>query len=235
MVIVIDRSTPYCVLMRKSALVACVLMLFPVLTIAGCAHPLVDAPLESLPEGVSIDVYQTRMDYSDRQLEVSIMNNSDADVTVTHLEFDSAAFVSAVSYSRLPSTITVGRTIDFRVQLADPDCTSTDATPLVRVEFEFAGTTGTASVTPVDRLDRLPTITTEDCLESDIAAVARVEFADVPLARTTVAGRAAAQLTLEIAPVGESAGAAGSVTLHSIDDTALLFLLDTTTGQAIES
>lgn len=201
------------------------------LGIAGCTGGPMTPPLTALPDGVSVDVYQTRLDYSERQLEISITNESPADVTITHLEFDSPAFVSAVSYGRLPTTVPVGRTIDFRVDLAAPDCTATDLTPAVTIEFEQHGHTGMASVEPVDRLGQLPTITTEDCLASDVATIARITFADVPLSRASVAGRDAAELYLEVEPTG----AAGSITLHTVEDTVLLFVLDPTTGTAVEA
>lgn len=214
--------------MRWSLALTAVLLL---LGIAGCTIAPATPLLTALPDGISVDVYQTRLDYSERQLEISITNESQADVTITHLEFASPAFVSAVSYGRLPATIPAGRTIDFRVDLAAPDCTATDLTPAVAVEFEQHGRAGTASVEPVDRLGRLPTITTEDCLASDVAAIARIEFADVPLGRASVSGRHAAELYLEVEPTG----AAGSVTLHAIEDTVLLFVLDPATGTATES
>lgn len=201
------------------------------LGLAGCTSAPPTPPLTALPDGVSVDVYQTRLDYSERQLEISIANESEADVTITHLEFASPAFVSAVSYARLPTTIAAGRTIDFRVDLAAPDCTATDLTPAVTIEFAQHGHTGTASVEPLDRLGQLPTITTADCLASDAAAIARIEFADIPLGRASFAGRDAAQLHLEVEPTG----AGGSITLHAIEDTVLLFLLNPATGAAIEA
>lgn len=199
------------------------------LTTACTAAP---APaLTALPEGVAVDVYQTRLDYSERQLEISISNESATDVTITHLEFASPAFESAVSYARLPTTIAVGRTIDFRVDLAAPDCAATDVTPSVRVEFEFADRVGVATVEPDDRLGQLAAISTADCLVSDVASVARIEIADVQLGRASVAGRDAALLHLEIEPTGR----VGSLVLHQLEDTVLLFLLDPSTGLATES
>lgn len=224
------RGAPgtYSVHMRWSLALAAV---FLMLGVGGCSSTAVAPPLTALPDGVFVDVYQTRLDYSERQLEISVTNDSQTDVTVTHLEFASPAFVSAVSYGRLPTTITAGRTIDFRVDLAAPDCTATDLTPRVTLEFEHQGRAGTATVEPADRLGQLPGIATADCLASDVATIARVEFADVPLGRASVAGREVAELYLEIDPTGE----AGSLTLHAIEDTVLLFLLDPETGTAVES
>ncbi|MBX3093043.1 MAG: hypothetical protein KF680_00655 [Cryobacterium sp.] len=202
-----------------------------VLGIAGCTGVPMTPALTTLPEGVSVDVYQTRLDYSERQLEISITNESQTDVVITHLEFASPAFVSAVSYGRLPTTIAAGRTIDFRVDLAAPDCTANDPTPTVTIEFDQHGQAGTANVEPVDRLGQLPRIMTADCLASDAAQIARIGFADVPLGRTSFAGRDVAELYLEVEPTG----AAGSITLHAIEDTVLLFVLDPATGTAIES
>lgn len=210
-----------------SALVA----LGAALGVTGCSAQPVEPALTALPDGVSIDVYQTRLDYSARQLEISISNESPTDVVITHLEFASPAFESAVSYARLPTSIAAGRTIDFRVDLAPPDCTAADLTTSVTVGFELANGAGVATVEPEDRLGQLPTITTEDCLVSDVAAVARVQIADVPLGRASVAGREAALLHLEIEPTGQ----AGSITLHELEDTVLLFLLNPETGSAAES
>lgn len=198
---------------------------------SACTSAPTAPELSTLPEGVWVDVYQTRLDYGARQLEISITNESPTDVTITHLEFASPAFVAAVSYARLPTTIATGRTIDFRVDLAASDCAATDLTPSVTLGFERQGHPGTATVEPTDRLGQLPTIAIEDCLASDVAAIAWIAFADVPLGRASVAGREVAELYLEIEPTG----AAGTVQLHTIDDTALLFVIDPTTGLAVDS
>jgi hypothetical protein len=182
----------------------------------------------SLPDGVSIDVYQTRMDYGARELEVSVTNATDAELEILELVFDSPAFVSETAYARAPSTVGPGRTTDFRVSLPAADCSATDPKPVVRIEFEHDGMPGSASVEPVDRLGQLPGITAEDCLAEALAEHVTVEWSE-ELRIVDRGGRKVALLDLVLEPTG----APGEVTLETLHGTPL-FLLTDENGEATD-
>ncbi len=175
----------------------------------------------ALPDGVSIDVYQTRMDYGARELEVSVTNATDAELQIFELIFDSPAFVSETAYARAPSTVGPGRTTDFRVSLPAADCSASDPKPVVRIAFEHDGMPGSASVEPLDRLGQLPGITAEDCLAEALAELVSVEWSD-ELRVVDRGGRKVALLDLVLEPTG----AAGEVSLETLHGTPLFLLTD---------
>lgn len=206
--------------------IACA-MLSAALTLTSCGGTDAPSSLDRLPEGVSITIYQSRLDASERKYEISVTNYTGTDLTVTGLELSSPALTEPMVYERLPTTISPGRTIDFRVPLAATDCDATSTTPSVAIEFEHADTHGAATIEPHDRYDQLAAITLQDCLASDAAGIARLSFSDT-LQRATVTGREVAILSLSIEPTGT----VGEMTLHTIGDTPLLALLDPATGTA---
>lgn len=216
---------------RRATAVACG-VITATLALTGCG--VVDAPdptPATLPGGVSVTIYQSRLDASERKYEISVTNESRTELTVTGLQLASPAFAEPMTYDRLPTTIDPGRTIDFRVPLAAPDCEASSTTPSVTIEFEHADTQGTATVEPIDRYNQLAAINLQDCLARDTEGIARLTFADTPLERAIIAGREAAILTLTIEPTGTGS----ELTLHSIDDTPLLSLLNPATGTVTET
>lgn len=191
--------------------------------LTACSGPTAS---DRLPSDITIAVYQSRLDASERKFEIAVTNSSDTDLLVTRLELATPAFASPMEYDRVPTTVGAGRTIDFRVPLAPPNCAATSTTPTVTIQYEHRGERGHAIVEPIDRFTQLPSITTQDCLAHDTERIAHLAFADAPVQRATIAGRDAALLVLEIEPTG----IAETLQLHTIGDTPLLSLLNPDTG-----
>lgn len=196
--------------------IACA-MLSAALTLTSCGGTDAPSSLDRLPEGVSITIYQSRLDASERKYEISVTNYTGTDLTVTGLELSSPALTEPMVYERLPTTISPGRTIDFRVPLAATDCDATSTTPSVAIEFEHADTHGAATIEPHDRYDQLAAITLQDCLASDAAGIARLSFSDT-LQRATVTGREVAILSLAIEPTGAVGVMHSRCDQHSVAD-----------------
>lgn len=196
---------------RRGAAAAGVLT--ALLALAGCS-----APAVPLPDGVTVSVFQNRFDYSLRQLEIKVSNGTGAAITVTRATFESTRFAEAAVWDR-PQEVPAGSARDLKVQLADPRCDGADAVDTVTLAFELSnGTSGTATLTPVDEQGRVDTVNAQDCLAAAVAQVAAI----VPSDALGWAPDAHAPATLDLAVT--PTGADGSVTILDAKGTVLLAL-----------
>ena len=115
---------------------------------SGCAP----AALSALPKGVVVDVFQGRFDIADHMLEVAVANGTTDDLVVTELSFSSPTFHPKSRYLRAPTTIRSGQTTNLRLELPQADCRATPGPPVVTTSFNFRGTPGGATVSPLDRI-----------------------------------------------------------------------------------
>lgn len=179
--------------------------------LSGCTA----APL-SLPEGVTTSIYQQRPDYGPRALQITVVNGSDAPITVTRAAYVSPRFAGDAVWTR-PVTIAAGATVNLRVLLGAPVC---DADVTGQVELSFAaddGRSGSATLNPVDEFSTLKKVTTEDCLADGVAAIATIEMGTG--IRTEQRGD---QLVGLIDVTATPSGGAGSVTVTGVSRTILL-------------
>lgn len=188
---------------------------------AGCSSP----PAGTLPAGVAIDVYQSRIDYSEHKLEVALRNDSAMPVEVLALSFSSPAFPPSVDYERAPTVVRPGTTTDFRLLLPPADCRAEDPDPRVVVRFSFDGQERTVTMRPDDRLGQLPTVVAEDCRGQAVAGVASIFVGDT-LRYGVVDGRRAVLVDVLATPTGEG----GTLRIDDVRGTVLLDLLDPETG-----
>jgi hypothetical protein len=188
------------------------------LGLSACQAP---APLDALPDGVTVGIQQNRDDYGPRRLEVRVTNESDDAITVARAVLESSVFATTSSTSR-PSEIPSGVARDLRVVLGETVCApATPEKTHVRVEFETAdGRTGEATVTPTDRFGAIARVHAQDCLEETALSIVDIEPTGM-LRVAQVEGVPTAQLDFAITPRGAS-GAAGSVTIESIGRTILI-------------
>jgi len=195
----------------RSALVT---LLLATLALAGCS-----TPLDTLPEGVEILVFQNRSDYSTRTLVIGVVNGSTEPLELDRVEFSSPRFDDTAVWDR-GTTVRAGGQVDLRVPLPVSVCGVSGA-PSIRVMFTTAsGMDGAATVTPVDSRDRLDEISREECLVKDVARLASITISrDVDWA---AGAHAPATVRLEV----ERTDAAGDLTIDAVHQTVLLSLVD---------
>ena len=211
---------------RRRPTAAAALLALAAYALTGCA-PGADGVL---PAGVEVSVHQNRPDTEDRRLQVRITNGTDAPLTVTSLTFSSPRFTDPSPYQKAPSTVRAGAVLDLPVLLTEPVCDGTGTSPVVKLEYDHGGHSGTASVTPTDPLDQLDGITERDCLEHDMNAVAEIAEPDA-IRSEVVDGRLVAFVDLRVAPTGAS----GSFTIHAVDDTVLFGLFNPASAVPLDS
>jgi len=196
-----------------------------VLSLAGCTPAAPDSG--ALPSGISLEVHQTRPDIGIRQLEIGVHNDTEADLTVNRLEFDSTQFVEPVTWKKGPTTIGSGVSADLPVLLPEAACDDRSPTTTVTLDYELSdGRSGTASATPADDLERMPRIEDEDCFAKSISDIATIDILNPPR-MVDLGGSTTAQLDLTITP----SGAGGSFTIESSLSTPLISMADATTGE----
>lgn len=195
-------------------------------TLPGCtAAPASPALGDGLPSGISVDVYQSRIDYAEHKLELAVANTSDLPFEVLGASFSSPAFQPAVDYERAPTTVRPGTVTDLRVLLPAADCGAEQGDPVVVLHYSFDGAQGEARVTAVDRMGQLAIVAAEDCRDEVVAEVATIEAA--PQFRpTTIDGRPAAILDFTATPTG----AGGTLVIDNVRGSPLVSLRDPATG-----
>ncbi len=197
--------------------------------LGGCATP----AAASLPQGVTVSVFQNRFDYSLRQLEIQVSNGSDEPLTVTMAAFDSSRFTIPAVWDR-PQLVPDGSARDLRVLLAKPVCDDNDvkdedAQDIVVIDFTLVdGTRGTATVVPSDEQGKVDAIHQEDCLGESVAAIATIS--PPPEIQWTPGAHGPAALDIAVVPTG----AAGRLTIHRAKGTVLLGLLDEAGSEAYD-
>ena len=185
----------------------------------------------AVPDGIAVSVYQTRTDVVPRRLEVSFQNLTGGPLTITGVRFSAAQFVETAVWEKDSTVIPNGATVDLPVSLPAPDCDASSSRPFV--EFDYLlndGTSGTARTEADDRLDRLPSLQTEDCLVDAVADVADLSLVTPPRVGAR-ADRPVVELDVTVRP----SGASGTLTLVALSSTTLLSPADPATGQALTS
>ncbi len=179
-----------------------------------------------LPPGVSVRIYQTRFDYADRVLELSVTNAGRAPLDLRSARFDSSRFTAAAGWSG-GLRLEPGMTRDLRVRLAAAACAPSSAattTPTDTVTLSWAepgAGAGTATVPATDDTGALDRIEGEDCLAGALTRLLRIDVA--PELRVDGSGPAsAAWLDLTLTPTG----APGAVTIDRAGSTPLLASAD---------
>lgn len=198
--------------------------------LVGCAP--VDPPTPAStapPDGVTVAVYQTRTDVGQHKLELSITNGTDERLTVTRAEFRSEQFAEPAVWPKESTFVVAGATVDLPVELGAPDCDAVDPVPVVEFDYELAsGVAGTAVTEADDRIDRLPTLMAEDCIQQSVEEVAVITATTAPRI-VERAGALVAEVDLSIAPTGSD----GSVTIASWRSTTLVTPADPTSSAAL--
>jgi hypothetical protein len=196
------------------------IVLLATLALSACATPA--APSTALPDGLTVSVYQNRVDVGNRKLSVTFHNDTGSKLTITRLEFTSPQFVGAALWPKESTTIAAGTAISLAVQLPEPDCTAQNPIPSVEFDYQLEdGRKGTTITEPVDELTRLPQIFVEDCVEVAVHDVVDVQAVTLPR-DGMVGGRLVAEIDVTLTPTG----ADGSVVFEQTGGTTLLTTVD---------
>lgn len=198
--------------------------------LAGCASPVAPAPASAAPpEGVTVAVYQTRTDVGQHKLELSITNGTDGRLTITGAEFRSEQFLEPAVWPKESTFIVAGATVDLPVELGAVDCDAVDPVPVVEFDYELeSGVTGTAVTEADDRIDRLPALMAEDCIQQSVEEIAVITATTAPRLVERV-GALVAEVDLTVAPTGS----ADSLTIASWRSTTLVTPADPVSAAAL--
>jgi hypothetical protein len=183
------------------------------------------------PVPLKVAVYQLRSDYAVRGAQIEITNPSKLDLQVTKATFASSWFSTVASSPSAPNQLLAKSTTDFRIALAHPLCTATSAKPVVRIDYTRPdGSHGETVVVPTIPFHSIAVVHAQDCAQVDFEKVAKISIASTlrfdpaTPAAADGSGRRSALVDVTFTPTG----AAGSVTLHTTEDTTLLAQLEGT-------
>ncbi|MEY2848746.1 MAG: hypothetical protein RI885_1411 [Actinomycetota bacterium] len=188
------------------------------------------SPGAGLPDGVTVEVYQSRSDVVVRALQVRIVNGSDEDLEITGAEFVSPGFASPAVWQKDSTVVVAGRTVDLPVSLSDSVCVDGEPEPRVALSWSAGGDLRRAEVTPVDERGRLGELGEEACFDQAVASVSAVS-AETPPRSATVGGLPAIELDVTFSPTST----AGSLMLASVSGTTLFTPVDRATGAELSS
>ncbi len=172
----------------------------------------------ALPAGVSVSLFQNRSDYPIRHLEVQIHNTTKSTVTIRSGTFSSTFFVKPVAMRYVPYDLEPGDQVAFPVALPAAACDRPKPAPRVTVHFTDSAGRGTAIVTPKVLYNTLDEIHAHDCALGTFEKVVAITPGSAVTWSKDASGALVSHLDMTLTPTG----AAGSVTLNSIDNTTLL-------------
>jgi hypothetical protein len=184
--------------------------------LVGCSVS--SGPQTALPAGVSVSLLQNRSDYPIRHLEVQVHNTTKSTVTLHSGDFSSAFFAKSVAMHHLPYDLEPGDEVAFPVDLPAAACDSPKPVPHVTMSFTDKTGTGKATVTPKVLYNTLNEIHSHDCAQTTFEKIVAITPGDAVTWTRDASGALISHLDFTFAPTG----AAGTVTLNSIDNTTLL-------------
>ncbi len=169
--------------------------------LVACAGCTAGDDVSDPPEGLDVVVFQHRLDYVPRVLEVRLENAGASTLEVTEVAFVSDRFVDA-AVDPDGVTLTPGRAVALRIPLPESVCDGLEAAPPV-VEVTWASDDGsrTARLPAVDEQGVLDRINDEDCLADAIAGVARFSMPDALRTEGAGAGQRA-WIDVSVEPAG---------------------------------
>lgn len=132
----------------------------------------------SLPEGVSVAVYQTRSDMPLDKIEIQVRNARADSLTVDRAELQSTRFLGSAAWDEQVE-IPPGAAVDLKVQMPSASCVP-EPDDLVVLSFRDAGgDPATATVTPGDPLGQLEKFSAKDCFAQAVADTAQIRVRGV--------------------------------------------------------
>jgi hypothetical protein len=201
---------------RAAAATFALLLTTTAVLAAGCAR----STPAGIPSGITVNVFQNRLDYSPRILEIEVNNATDDPFTVTDASFVSTRFTSIAEWAS-PEQIPAGAARDLKVHLPAPLCDSTPPSDTVSLLITLKdGTRVAGAVMPSDDGGSIEAINNQDCLVVSVNAIAAVTPPTELL--WTPGARQPATVTLTVTPTGVP----GTLTINYVKGTVLLGLVD---------
>jgi hypothetical protein len=201
--------------MRQRLLAAGLVIACAIGTLSGCAP----TPA-TLPDGVSVKIYQPRTEIQSGRFAIQVTNGSDVPVTVVRAQLDSPDYSAPIVWESHDARLSPGIAIDLRVDPVPPACGEPSSEPmLVDLDFRLEdGSVGQATLEASDPFEQFPRIPDALCLGillDDSAAVssARIDSDGLP--------GSPGRLVLAIEPRDGDATA----TLDAVQSTILVSLL----------
>jgi hypothetical protein len=122
------------------------------------------------------EVFQYRLDYAPRILQVKLVNNGAAPVEVSSVALESPRFTDDAAIDRGP-TVRPGSAVDVKLQLPAPRCDVGDEPDVVVVVAAVGEEPEqTVRIEPEDEQHTLDRINAEDCLADSVDRVARISM-----------------------------------------------------------
>jgi hypothetical protein len=200
-----------------------VIALVAATALVGCSAS--SGAASTLPAGVSVSLFQNRSDYPIRHLEVQIHNTTKSTFTISSGTFASTFFANPVAMQHVPYDLEPGDEVAFPVALPAAACDQPKPAPRVTLHFTDAADKGSATVTPKVLYNTLGEIHSHDCALGTFEKVVAITPGSAVTWSNDASGALVSHLDMTFTPTG----AAGTVTLNSIDNTTLLDMsLDTT-------
>lgn len=168
------------------------------LALAGCSAATVSPPSSS-GDDLKARVFQYRLDYLPRVLEVGLENTGDVPLDIRSVRFDSELFEgSAVTEDGV--LLRPGSIVDLRVELPAPRCTGTIGDEGVVVTLADGSE---VALVPIDDQNTLARISDEDCLAEAVDSVTTLSLPE-SVRRTDDGAGVSGWIDIGVAP--EAAG-----------------------------
>lgn len=196
------------------------------LVLAGCTSTGTQEAGTQAPAlpGLTASLYQTRTDAADRQLQVTLSNQTGKDLVVRRMSLTSTSFAGPMTYPRTGSRVDAGD-IDMPVPLGTAVCPDPDRRHTVRVEYELdGGRSGQVELLATDEGGRIEALRAAECLTREVEQTAELTV-EPPVRTSTIGDALVAELTVTVVPRGT-----GDLTLLSVSGTPLLQHVDPSTG-----
>jgi hypothetical protein len=180
---------------------SCVGAVALIAALTACAAPDDERAPRTFPDGVSVEFVQLRSDVADRQAQVRVHNDTDAeieigDVTVRDPRFaDVATRVNLDRVSKIPP----GRAVDIRIQLPAMRCDTTEGATTVRLDDAASGSSAEGPLP--DPLGVIAPLHERECRAEKVMDAAALRFSSF----TPSPPGEPAVLTLSVVPTGEAA------------------------------
>lgn len=167
-----------------AALAAAALALVSLGVFAGCApglstpSPAATPTGAHLPDGVTVELRQSRADVAGRQAAVRVINGSRETISIGAVSVDDPRFEEpAARIVDRTSSVAPGVSVDVRVQLADVACdVAPDSAATATLAFVVAGVAGSAVLPIDDPVPFVEALHVRECLHERVLQAAAIDL-----------------------------------------------------------